>query len=166
METAVHGYARLAFCFEGYRSMKSCPRSWIFPAFSALAMLAVTLPAQSASLRATVDLSQQRMYVTINGKQRYSWRVSTGKRGWETRPGSYTPFAQREKFYSSKWKMSLPYLTWIGRDGTAIHGTYLTKRLGRTASHGCIRLSIGNARTFYRLVEKHGFWGTEVIVKR
>lgn len=122
--------------------------------------------AQAASLRATVDLSQQRMYVSIDGKRKYTWRVSTGKRGWETKPGSYTPFAQREKFYSKKWKMSLPYLTWIGQDGTAIHGTYMSKKLGRTASHGCIRLSIGNARKFYRLVERYGFWGTEVIVRR
>ena len=122
--------------------------------------------ASAASLRATVDLSAQRMYVSIDGKSRYSWPVSTGKQGWETKPGLYTPFAQREKFYSSKWKMSLPYLTWIGQDGTAIHGTYQSNRLGRTASHGCIRLSIGNAKTFYRLVEQHGMWGTQVIVKR
>ena len=29
-----------------------------------------------------------------------------------------------------------------------------------------IRLSISNARKFYRLVERHGFWGAEVIVRR
>ena len=134
--------------------------------FLAASVFGYVAPAQAASLRATVDLSQQRMYVSINGKRKYSWRVSTGKRGWETKPGSYTPFAQREKFYSKKWKMSLPYLTWIGQDGTAIHGTYMSKKLGRTASHGCIRLSISNARKFYRLVERFGFWGTEVIVRR
>ena len=122
--------------------------------------------ASAASLRATVDLSAQRMYVSIDGKRRYSWTVSTGKQGWETKPGLYTPFAQREKFYSSKWKMSLPYLIWIGQDGTAIHGTYLSNKLGRTASHGCIRLSINNAKTFYRLVESHGMSATQVIVKR
>ena len=120
--------------------------------------------ASAAPLRATVDLSQQRMHVFVEGRKKYTWVVSTGKRGWRTRPGSYTPFAQREKFYSSKWKMSLPYLTMIGSDGTAIHGTYLTKKLGRPASHGCIRLSIGNAKRFYRLVQKYGFWGTQVVV--
>lgn len=135
-------------------------------AFLAAAAFGYVTPAKAVSLRATVDLSQQRMYVSIDGKRKYTWRVSTGKRGWRTKPGSYTPFAQREKFYSKKWKMSLPYLTWIGQDGTAIHGTYLSKKLGRTASHGCIRLSISNARKFYRLVERYGFWGTEVIVRR
>jgi lipoprotein-anchoring transpeptidase ErfK/SrfK len=122
--------------------------------------------AEAVSLRATVDLSKQRMKVYVNGKQKFTWRVSTGKSGWQTKTGSYTPFGQAEKFYSSKWKMSLPYLTWIGRDGTAIHGTYLTRKLGRPASHGCIRLSVSNAAKFYKLVQEHGFWSTEVQVVR
>ena len=110
--------------------MKSIICNWTGTVVCAVVLSTFSMPAHAASLRATVDLSQQRMYVSIDGKRKYSWRVSTGKRGWETRPGSYTPFAQREKFYSSKWKMSLPYLTWIGQDGTAIHGTYLSKKLG------------------------------------
>ena len=121
--------------------------------------------ANATTVTATVDLSEQRMRVYVDGKKQHTWVVSTGKQGWRTKPGSYTPFAQREKFYSSKWRMSLPYLTFIGRDGTAIHGTYLTKKLGRPASHGCIRLSISNAAKFYKLVEQHGFWSTNVIVK-
>ena len=151
---------------EGHGYMKNYSSNLASTFIGAVVLSSFAVPTHAASLRATVDLSQQRMYVSIDGKQKYSWRVSTGKRGWETRPGSYTPFAQREKFYSSKWKMSLPYLTWIGQDGTAIHGTYLSKKLGRPASHGCIRLSISNARKFYRLVERFGFWGTEVIVRR
>ena len=122
--------------------------------------------ASAATLKATVDLSQQRMYVFVDGKRKYSWAVSTGKRGWRTKAGYYTPFAQRKKFYSSKWRMSLPYLTMIGQDGTAIHGTYQTSKLGRPASHGCIRLNIGNAKKFYNLVERHGFWSTSIEVRR
>lgn len=141
-------------------------RDWLIAMFLVVALSFFSLSAQGAPLRATVDLSKQRMHVFVDGKKKYTWRVSTGKRGWATKPGSYTPFAQREKFYSSKWKMSLPYLTWIGWDGTAIHGTYQSKKLGRTASHGCIRLSITNAKKFYRLVERYGFGGTEVVVRR
>ncbi|MEL6873713.1 MAG: L,D-transpeptidase, partial [Pseudomonadota bacterium] len=59
-----------------------------------------------------------------------------------------------------------PYLIWIGGDGTAIHGTTYASRLGRPASHGCIRLSISNAAKFYRLVQKHGMWGTRVDISR
>lgn len=151
---------------EGCRFMRIFTGSWLCTALCAFVAVAYAIPASAASLQATVDLSKQRMYVSVDGKRKYSWRVSTGKQGWRTRPGSYTPFAQRKKFYSSKWKMSLPYLVWIGQDGTAIHGTYQSSKLGRTASHGCIRLSIGNAKKFYSLVEKHGMWGTEVKVRR
>ena len=140
--------------------------AWLCTVLCAFLVSGFSVSANATSLKARVDLSKQRMYVTVNGKRKYSWRISTGKRGWATRPGSYTPFAQREKYYSKKWKMRLPYLIWIGQDGTAIHGTYQSSKLGRTASHGCIRLSISNARKFYRLVERHGFWGTEVTVTR
>ncbi len=40
-------------------------------------------------------------------------------------------------------------------EGIAIHGTY-QGGLGRPASHGCIRLSVPNARTLYSWVEKYG----------
>jgi lipoprotein-anchoring transpeptidase ErfK/SrfK len=146
--------------------MRAIVRGSFCASFCVTIFALLAMPANAAPLKATVDLSSQRMYVSVEGKKKYSWRISTGKRGWETRPGSYMPFHQREKYYSKKWKMSLPYLTWIGRDGTAIHGTYRSSRLGRTASHGCIRLSISNARKFYRLVQRFGFWGTEVIVRR
>ena len=135
----------------------------VLAAFCVAVGLATT--AGAATLKATVDLSEQRMHVYVGGKKKYTWVVSTGKRGWRTKPGFYTPFAQREKFYSKKWRMSLPYLTWIGSDGTAIHGTHRTSKLGRPASHGCIRLSISNAAKFYRLVQSHGFWSTQVEVK-
>ena len=130
--------------------------------FSSLAATA----ASAATLKATVDLSQQRMYVFVDGKRKYTWTVSTGKRGWRTKTGFYTPFAQRKKFYSKKWRMSLPYLTMIGQDGTAIHGTYQTGKLGRPASHGCIRLTVSNARKFYSLVERYGFWSTSIEVRQ
>jgi len=125
-----------------------------------------TTSAEAANVIAKVDLSQQRMRVYVDGKKKFTWRVSTGRRGWETKPGAYTPFKMKKRFYSKRWKMRLPYLIWIGGDGTAIHGTDYSSRLGRRASHGCIRLSIANARRFYGLVERYGMWGTRVEVVR
>lgn len=122
--------------------------------------------ASAETIVAKVSLKQQRMRVYINGKRKFTWRVSTGKKGWETRRDRYTPFALTPYYYSDKWKMKLPFLVSISDDGTAIHGTTLTSRLGRPASHGCIRLSIPNAKKFYELVSAHGMWNTEVIVTR
>jgi lipoprotein-anchoring transpeptidase ErfK/SrfK len=134
-----------------------------------VAGLLATLPqpsAEAATLVAKVDLSRQRMDVYIDGALKHSWPVSTGRKGWETKPGSYYPFALTRHYYSPIWKMNLPYLVSIGQDGTAIHGTDYAGKLGRPASHGCIRLSMGNAARFYSLVQQHGMYATEVVVTR
>lgn len=127
----------------------------------------ILVPSSSAqaSLVAKVDLSAQRMYVFVDGKKKYTWRVSTGKPGYTTKKGSFTPYHMVPFFYSKKWKMKLPHTIWV--DGsTAIHGTYLTSRLGRVASHGCIRLAPRNAAKFYSLVKKHGLWFTTVKIQQ
>jgi lipoprotein-anchoring transpeptidase ErfK/SrfK len=50
------------------------------------------------------------------------------------------------------------------RGGYAIHGTQYIKRLGRPASHGCVRLHPGNAAKLYRLVRRHGFGNTRIRI--
>ena len=130
----------------------------------ALPVVSVASAAWAAAIVAKVDLSRQRMEVFVDGRSMYKWTVSTGREGWHTPPGTYYPFALTRHFYSEKWKMNLPYLVSISSDGIAIHGTELTAKLGRPASHGCIRLSIGNAARFYGLVAKHGMNNTTVVV--
>jgi lipoprotein-anchoring transpeptidase ErfK/SrfK len=134
----------------------------------ALVMVPLISGASSAwaAVLAKVDLSRQRMEVYVNGRRHYNWIVSTGRDGWRTPAGRYYPFALTRHYYSKKWKMNLPYLVSISSSGIAIHGTEQTGKLGRPASHGCIRLSIGNAARFYRLVESYGMSNTVVIVTR
>lgn len=119
-----------------------------------------------AAIVAKVDLARQRMDVYVDGALKHSWPVSTGRKGWETRPGTYYPFALTRRFYSSKWKMNLPYLVSIGQDGTAIHGTDYAGKLGRPASHGCIRLHPDNAEEFFELVKAFGPQNTEIVIVR
>lgn len=93
-----------------------------------------------ASVLARIDLSAQRMYVSVNGVRRYTWRVSTGRRGYRTPVGRYRPWLLRRMHYSSKYNNSpMPHSIFF-RGGYAIHGTYQKKSLGRPASHGCVRL--------------------------
>ena len=134
--------------------------------FGALMLNAFSVPADASNIVAQVHLTQQRMDVLVDGVKKYSWRVSTGKDGWRTQAGTYQPFAQTPFYFSKKWNMSLPYLMWIGQDGTAIHGTALTGHLGRPASHGCIRLDTPNAAILYKLVEANGMSSTTVVVTR
>ncbi|MEL6374162.1 MAG: L,D-transpeptidase [Pseudomonadota bacterium] len=122
--------------------------------------------AEAATLVARVDLSSQRMQVFVDGRKRFTWRVSTGRRGWRTPAGTYQPWAMKPRLYSKRFRMQLSHVIWIDTTGIAIHGTTRMSRLGRTASHGCIRLALGNARTFYRMVKQHGLWNTSVVVHR
>ena len=58
----------------------------------------------------------------------------------------------------------MPHAVFFTRDGHAIHGTLEVKRLGKPASHGCVRLSPENAATLYALVEKTGVENTQVVL--
>jgi lipoprotein-anchoring transpeptidase ErfK/SrfK len=59
----------------------------------------------------------------------------------------------------------MPYAIFFN-GGYAVHATFDVKRLGRPASHGCIRLHPSNAATFFSLAQKHGLSNTKVIVTR
>lgn len=115
---------------------------------------------------ATIDKSQQRMRVTVNGKLAYTWRVSTARRGYITPSGQWKPTRIHKMWYSRKYQMSpMPYSVFYHR-GYAVHGTYDYKRLGRPASHGCVRLHPSNAKKFYQLVARYGMGRTQVVVTR
>jgi hypothetical protein len=95
----------------------------------------------AAKLIAKIDLSSQTMVVSHNGKVKYKWPVSTGRSGYSTPTGSYSAKwlsrYHRSRKYNNAW---MPYAVFY-HGGYAIHATYDTKRLGRPASHGCVRLA-------------------------
>jgi lipoprotein-anchoring transpeptidase ErfK/SrfK len=112
-----------------------------------------------------IDKSQQEMTVFVDGVQRYTWPVSTGKPGYATPSGTYTPTSMNEIWYSKQWDNSpMPHSVFYMKDGHAIHGTHEVKNLGKPASHGCVRLSPENALTLYSMVEKTGMQNTQVVL--
>jgi lipoprotein-anchoring transpeptidase ErfK/SrfK len=50
--------------------------------------------------------------------------------------------------------------------GYAIHGTPYVQRLGRRASHGCVRLHPANAARLYKLVLIYGLDNTRIRIHR
>ncbi len=111
--------------------------------------------AAEASVRIDVDLSSQTMHVSANGAD-YDWSVSTARSGYATPRGHYRVGHLERMHYSHKYHMSpMPYSIFFA-GGYAIHGTYATADLGRPASHGCIRLSPGNAAFLYGMVKGQG----------
>ena len=136
-------------------------------AIATIAGLAISMgDADAARVSATVDLSTQKMYVSIGGKPAYTWHVSTGRKGYRTPTGSYRPTRMYRKYFSRKYNNSpMPHSIFF-RGGYAIHGTGYVKSLGRPASHGCVRLAPGNARTLYNLVRKYGRGNTSIRIRR
>jgi len=130
-----------------------------------VALLTIATPASAASVAIVIDLSDQHMQVSVGGAPKYSFDVSTGRKGYSTPKGSYGVQRMYKEYYSRKYDWSpMPYSIFF-RGGYAIHGTYDTKRLGRVASHGCVRLAPENARRLYNLVLKHGSGNVSIRVK-
>lgn len=116
------------------------------------------------TLVAKIDLSGQRMTVLVNGQATYTWPVSSGRQGYATPVGSFTPGWKAKMWYSKQYDDApMPHSVFF-KNGAAIHATQAVGMLGRPASHGCVRLSPANAATFYGLVGKHGLSQTRVVV--
>ena len=124
-----------------------------------LALLGAALLGSTGAAQATVqvaiDLTHQRMHVDSN-EGSYDWPISSARSGFSTPHGSYAPTHLELMHYSHEYHMSpMPHAIFF-RGGYAIHGTYSTASLGRPASHGCVRLSPGNATTLYDMVRHEG----------
>jgi lipoprotein-anchoring transpeptidase ErfK/SrfK len=134
-------------------------------AFGALLIFfAASAPASATTVVARVDLSTQRMTVYINGSPRYTWLVSTARRGYVTPVGSFRPFRLERVYYSKKYDNApMPHAVFF-RGGYAVHGTYSIGSLGRPVSHGCIRLAPGNAATLYSIVSEYGYGNSRIVV--
>lgn len=125
-------------------------------------------------LYAVVSKSAQTLYLYVGGELSDSFRVSTGMKNHETPVMSVRPSGplftkyKSKKFPGGNYKGlgNMPYAVFI-RGGYAIHGTTQGNftKLGKKASHGCIRLHPDNARIFYELVKKIGLAHTWVAVK-
>ena len=130
--------------------------------FGFAGFLAGTDPA-GANVVIAVDKAAQRMSVTVDGKQKYLWKVSTGT-GGAPKAGTYQPQRLEKSWFSRKYDMSpMPHAIFF-HEGIAIHGTQYVARLGAVASHGCVRLHPSNAATLFSLVQTAGMAATTIVV--
>ncbi len=110
----------------------------------------------AARLVAHVDISSQTMTVHKDGRVIHRWKVSTGRSGYRTPTGTYGPKRMHTMWHSRKYQMSpMPYSIFF-RGGYAIHGTNYVSKLGRPASHGCVRLHTANAKRLFQLTRQVG----------
>lgn len=128
------------------------------------AVLALGPPAR-ANILISVDKSAQQMTVTVDGDPRYIWPVSTGRMGYNTPSGAFSPTSMERQHYSRQWDNApMPHSIFFTNEGHAIHGTNEASGLGRPVSHGCVRLSREHAATLYALVKEEGMANTRVVL--
>ncbi len=136
---------------------------------AALAILFVPFyshAASAANLVAKISLSQQEMTVSQNGIVRYRWKVSTARKGYVTPQGSWSAKWLSKNHRSRKYDNApMPYAVFFN-GGYAVHATFDLKRLGRPASHGCVRLHPDNAAEFFALTRQAGLDNTRIVIAR
>ena len=115
-----------------------------------------------------INLSAQVLSVFEDGKLLDSYLVSTGKRGMDTPKGTWSILEKRQRPWSKKYALYMPWFMLFTRQGHGLHelpewpGGYKegANHLGIPVSHGCVRLGIGPAKMTYDWAEI----GTPVVV--
>nr|CAA39313.1 unnamed protein product [Rhizobium leguminosarum] len=94
------------------------------------------------------------MTVSENGFVKYRWKVSTARNGYVTPTGSWSAKWLSRDHRSRKYDNApMPYAVFFN-GGYAVHATFDLRRLGRPASHGCVRLHPDNAAQFFSLARR------------
>jgi hypothetical protein len=132
---------------------------------SATAVDSKTANPAKSSILINIDKTTQKMTVLVDGVQQYDWPVSTGRAGYSTPSGTFTPLSLNERWYSREWDNApMPHAIFFMKDGHAIHGSYEVKHLGKPVSHGCVRIAPQNATLLYDLVKTNGLENTQVLL--
>lgn len=119
-----------------------------------------------------VNLNKQRVYLMDGNSTLYTMRCSSGKNG-ATPTGTYHIEDMRgANFYTPSETMGGNYyVAWKGHDflfhsvPVDKNGHYIAKearKLGHPASHGCIRLSVADAKWMYENIPT----GTKVVIEQ
>lgn len=126
------------------------------------AALMATVATAEARVIAKIDIGTQKMRVFVDGQLRHTWAISSGRRGHETPTGTFRPQRLERQWYSRQYDDApMPYSVFFS-GGYAIHGGH--SRVGGPASHGCIRLTTGNAAAFFSLVSERGAGNTRIEI--
>jgi hypothetical protein len=138
----------------------------ILPVSLLAAAFALPLPTASlANVTIAIDKSSQTMTVSVDGAERYSWPVSTGRPGYDTPNGTFKPNRMDADHFSQEWDNApMPHAIFFDMHGHAVHGFFDVKHLGLPVSHGCVRLAPPNATILFGLVKAEGMANTIVTV--
>jgi len=97
-----------------------------------------------------ISLSEQRVRLYEDGKVKLSTRCSTGKSGYSTPKGTFVITNKDRTRISNLYDAEMPYFMRLSCSAIGMHQGYVPSY---PASHGCIRLPEGYARTFFKTAE-------------
>lgn len=130
-------------------------RGWLGAVVTSVVLMAPGLAAAERFV-ARVSIADQTMEVYREGQLIYTWLVSTAKEGKVTPIGNYAPEFLSRHHKSRKYNNApMPFAIFYDGD-YAIHGTDQISRLGKPASHGCVRLDPKNAEILFDIVKASG----------
>jgi lipoprotein-anchoring transpeptidase ErfK/SrfK len=137
-------------------------------------------PADSTATRnkcavwADVSRKDQRLYLYVEGALVDSFKVSTGGKGHETPNIDRRPSGPVFRKYTSKKYPggnynglgNMPWVVFV-QGGYALHGTTIGNipKLGKPASHGCVRLHPDNAKIINELAKTVGLENMWVTIR-
>ena len=99
--------------------------------FFTLTLSAFACGGAVAAVQIRIDKSAQRMVVSVDGVERYTWPVSTGRLGHDTPSGSFRTFRMEKDHFSKEWDDApMPHSIFFTKIGHAIHGTFSEGSLG------------------------------------
>ena len=120
----------------------------------AAAVLAGSFSLATAKVKIAIDLDTQKMHVEA-GEKTFDWKVSSGKFGYETPAGAYKVLWMDKDHFSDTYdKAPMPNAIFFA-PGYAIHGASKSS-WGHPASHGCVRLPVGQSAILFGMVQKQG----------
>ena len=114
----------------------------------------------------SVNLYEQTLAVYEGGQLRYATLVSSGLRGWWTRPGAFQVYAKLERDHMAGafevdrsdyyYLEDVPWVLYYD-EARALHGAYWHNGFGYPRSHGCLNLAPTDAHWLYEWAEE-GTW--------
>src|SRR6202789_3282097 len=141
------------------------PTTFVSAALLAAGLALPFASAARANIVVSIDKTTQNMTVAVDGSQRYSWPVSTGRPGYDTPNGTFKPTRMDADHFSQEWDNApMPHTIFFDLHGHAIHGFFDVKHLGLAVSHGCVRLAPQNAAILFQLVKTEGMANTSVTI--
>lgn len=106
-----------------------------------------------------VSKANQMVFYFEDGDLENVFTCSTALPKYDLAPSRYKVYYRSRNHHSREYDVDMPYAMFF-HQGYALHATTVIRRLGRPASHGCVRLHPRDARTLFAKVEV----GTLVIV--